>query len=611
MSSKKFGYFSNLKYICSKQQKANKRYLWALLGDIPISLATSILIALLPKIVLDCIEKSCSNEKLLASVGLVGVILVILKILEKFLLSYENQCLDISKLDLYRKMLFHKIIDMDYNNYIYNETRILKEKAIQAIRSRMNGVAMFLLLNKNFFLSFLGFGTFATIIAQCNFWFIPIIIVCYALSSIGWLLLQKFNDSIKNKRAKVFMQLDYVTFRSKDFSDAKDIRVYNMADYMMGKINRHLKENTKFDTKKNNIHFVNVLFEDILSFIVSLGAYFYLIYLKFTTDMTVGDFALYFGAITGFSAWLGGVVDSIVNLIECNHNVNDYRNFLAIPDKMNLELGCSLPKPSELPCSIDIENLKFTYDKNESPVIDGLSLSIKAGEKLAIVGLNGAGKSTLVKIISGLFLPQSGKIYINKKDIKKYNRDEYYRLFTTIFQDASLLPSTIAKNIALCEEKDIDIKRLNECIELAGLTDKINALPEKENTLLVREINDKATALSGGELQKLLLARALYKNAPIIILDEPTAALDPIAESNMYQKYNQLVEGKTSIYISHRLSSTRFCDRIILLDNANIVEMGTHDELIALNGKYAEMFEIQSKYYRRELFYEENRRISR
>ena len=207
-------------------------------------------------------------------------------------------------------------------------------------------------------------------------------------------------------------------------------------------------------------------------------------------------------------------------------------------------------------------------------------------------------ESAGVKLICGLFVAQEGKVLINGTDSREFNRDEYYKLFSTLFQDVSLLPSTIEKNIALCEESRIDRLKLKKCMTLAGIADKVESLPDKEKTLLVREVHEGATALSGGELQRLLLARALYKDAPIIILDEPTAALDPIAENDMYLKYNELTEGKTAIYISHRLSSTRFCDRIILLDESKIAEIGTHEELLDLGGKYAEMFKIQSKYYR-------------
>ena len=225
-------------------------------------------------------------------------------------------------------------------------------------------------------------------------------------------------------------------------------------------------------------------------------------------------------------------------------------------------------------------------------------MSIKHGEKIAIVGLNGAGKSTLVKIITGLLHPDSGDVYIYGKNTWAYKTDELYENFTAVFQDTVLLPTTISKNIALQDKNNIDSEKVHQCLELSDLTPKISSLPFKEESLLVRELNDSAVTFSGGELQKLYLAKSLYKDAPIIILDEPTAALDPIAENNMYLKYNELTQNKTSIYISHRLASTKFCDKIILLENAKIVEMGTHEELMLLNGKYAEMYKVQGKYYK-------------
>ncbi len=600
-TDKKYGYLSNLCFIVKNQWNFRKMYIVSLLILTPVRVVSSLVAAFLPKIVLDCIENNVPPAEMIFKVGLGVLLLVAVNVFSLVAENYDSKEFFLSRVSLYRMKLFNKIIDMDYNNYTFNSTRVLKEKGNQSVQGYGTSITFFLYVSSLLVSGLFGFTSFTAIIAQCNIWFIPVLIASYALSAVGWMLLQKYNDSMKDARSKVFMRLGYVTFRSKDFANAKDLRVYNMTDFLMRKINRHLKENTDFDIKKNNGHYINVVLEDVLKFGVSIGAYLYLINLKLNSDMTLGDFSLYFGAITGFGTWLNRIVDSISNLIECDHKVNDYRNFLALEDKMNNGEGVPLPKEDELPCSVDIENLTFTYDGADEPTLKNVSLSIKAGEKIAIVGVNGAGKSTLVKLISGLFLPQEGKIKINGIDSTRFNRDEYYKLFSAIFQDVSLLPASIAKNIALCEEDKIDRNRLWECMHLAGIDEKINSLDNKENTLLVKEVNEGATALSGGELQRLLLARAIYKDAPIIILDEPTAALDPIAENNIYLMYNELTKGKTSIYISHRLSSTRFCDRIVLLDNSEIAEIGTHEELISLGGRYTEMFETQSKYYREEV----------
>lgn len=598
--NKKYSYFSNLKFMLKEHWKFDKSYILMQIVLTPLGAVTSVVAAYLPKIVLDCVENKTVPSELLLKVGLLSAVLVFFGYLQGVMWNKSWQGRMLAKNIMLHSLICNKVMSMDYNNYIYNETRALREKAWNAVNGWDGSVARFIELNCTIASSFFGFSAFTVIIVECNPWFIPILILCYGLSALGWLMLQKWKDKMKDKVSEIFLRLHYVTYRSKDFSSAKDVRIYNMSDFLMRKIDKHLDDVTAYNISRNNGHYFNTVLEDVFKFGVSLGAYIYLIHLKLNSDMTLGDFSLYFGAITGFGTWLGKLVDSIAEIVSGAHNVSDFRNFLNIEDKMNTKEGENLPSGKELPCEIELKNLTFSYDEAEKLSVDNLSLKINKGERIAIVGVNGAGKSTLVKLICGLFIPQEGQVLINGIDSRLFNRDEYYKLFSTLFQDCSLLPATVAKNIALCEENKIDRDRLRECMRLAGILDKVESLPQKENTLLVREVHEGAVSLSGGELQRLLLARALYKDAPIIILDEPTAALDPIAENDMYLKYSELTKDKTAIYISHRLSSTRFCDRIILLDNAKIAEMGTHEELLALGGKYAEMFETQSRYYREE-----------
>lgn len=597
---RKYNYFSNLGFMLKEHWNFDKSYVLMQMVLTPLGALTSVIAAYLPKVVLDCVENNSSVSGMIIKVSLMSAVLILFSYVQGVSQTKTHQGNRLSRDVMLHKLICNKVMSMDYNNYVYNETRLLREKAWNGIRSWESSVARFLEYNCTLASSVFGFSAFTAIIVECNPWFIPILVVSYGISMLGWLLLMKWKDKMKDKVAEIFLRLHYVTYRSKDFSNAKDVRIYNMSDFLMRKLDKHLDDVTWWNIKRNDGHYYNCLLEDVLKFAISLGAYIYLIYLKLNSDMTLGDFSLYFGAITGFGQWIARLVDSIAEMLTSAHNVSDFRSFLDIEDKMNLGKGEKLPSGKDLPCEIELKNVTFSYDKAEKATVDNFSLKINKGEKIAIVGVNGAGKSTLVKLICGLFVPQEGQILINGIDSRLFNRDEYYQLFSTLFQDCSILPSTVAKNITLCEENKIDRERLYECMRLAGILDKVESLENKENTLLVREVHDGAVAFSGGELQRLLLARALYKNAPIIILDEPTAALDPIAENDMYMKYSELTKDKTAIYISHRLSSTRFCDRIILLDDAKIVESGTHEELLGLGGKYAEMFETQSKYYREE-----------
>ena len=225
-----------------------------------------------------------------------------------------------------------------------------------------------------------------------------------------------------------------------------------------------------------------------------------------------------------------------------------------------------------------------------------MSFKVGKGENIAIVGENGAGKTTAVKLLCGLYYPTSGEILINGKNNRDFSSDSYFNLFSAVFQDYYFMPMTIAENV--CTTLNYDKEKLFAAFEKAGISDKINTLPDKEKSYMIKDVYKNAVDFSGGEKQKLLLAKAIYKNAPVLILDEPTAALDPIAENELYLKYNEMTSGKISFFISHRLSSTRFCDRILFIKDGKIAESGTHDELMALKGLYYRMYQVQSYYYK-------------
>ncbi len=266
--------------------------------------------------------------------------------------------------------------------------------------------------------------------------------------------------------------------------------------------------------------------------------------------------------------------------------------------------GMGKPGGTGRAVSFILEDISFSYRKwedgeeREVPIFRNLDLTIRAGERLAIVGRNGAGKSTLVKLLCGMLEPDRGRILMDGRDIRSIPKEELYGHFSAVFQHSRILPVSVARNVMLDVREQEDKDVMWEAIRAAGLEEKVKSLPAGEETGLVGQISEEGTELSGGQEQRLLLARALYKAAPVLLLDEPTAALDPKAESEIYEKYGELTEGKTSVFVSHRLASTRFCDRILFIEEGRIAESGSHLELMEKNGRYADMFRVQSRYYR-------------
>lgn len=315
--------------------------------------------------------------------------------------------------------------------------------------------------------------------------------------------------------------------------------------------------------------------------------------------MSAGDLLIYLAMISTFGTWLGGIVEYYSAVDEGSLALTDIREYLEHEDGVQKGNRDVAPIPTEA-VSISLKDVCYRFEENGKNVVDHISLEVAAGERIAVVGMNGAGKTTLTKLISGLFTPVEGEIRLGGVSQERFDKREYYRIFSSIFQDIHFLPLSIGTNITLKQKEEWDVPRLQECVEKAGLAEKIASLEKGLDTPLIKNVNEDACELSGGQKQKLLLARALYKNAPVLILDEPTAALDPIAENELYLQYRDLTAGKTSFFISHRFASTRFCDRILLLEDGRICEMGTHEELMKLGGRYAQMYEVQSRYFREE-----------
>lgn len=439
-----------------------------------------------------------------------------------------------------------------------------------------------------------GFLVYLTILSYLDWTLIAVVI---ATCIVGFLVSRSTNNWMYTHREAedaYYAKKLYIRKKAESVELAKDIRIFGLQNWLNDLFKNVHDVYLDFRLKVERKRLLADITEAVLSVARNGIAYVYLINMALTEGLSVPEFLLFFTAVTTFTTWVMGILQQATKLHEQSLDISCVREFIEYPEPFKFEEGESVPKADSY--ELKLENVSFRYPGADRDTIHELNLTVHPGEKLAIVGLNGAGKTTLVKLLCGLFDPTEGRVLLNGKDIRDFNRREYYSLFSAVFQEFSILDVTVAENIAQTN-KNIDYDRVWDCVEKAGLTNTIDQLPNGLETHVGRDVYLDGVLFSGGQTQRLMLARALYKNGPILILDEPTAALDPIAENDIYMKYNDMTAGKTSVFISHRLASTRFCDRIIFVADGHIAEEGTHESLLAMGGEYAKLFEVQSRYY--------------
>lgn len=582
---------SNLKYMLKNWIAWDKKSLIYFFIRVPALVFQPIITAYIPKAMIDCITEGVTVGRLTLVVGLLSVLLVLTTWFAPFMQELLNGSARIIRMR-YAVLAFRKNLYTDYKNIESPRGREKNKRAMEFYRSYYSGSSDFLDSCNQFCVCIVGIITSLALIYKINMIMILIILATCVCEFFLLKFLNKKEKKTKNERSKIFVRFDYYYNLCRDFSAAKDIRLYGFTDYFMLAVAKIIYEleavNQKFARQNIKVGGTRAL----LNLLRELVAYVYLTYLVCSSRLSVSDFIFYFGIITGFSNWIMNAVYQYSNLERCCNDCAAFREFVESNDESENKPDVDFNGIE----SIEFKNVSFTYPSAEKSTINNMTFKVNKGENIAIVGENGAGKTTAVKLLCGLYYPTSGEILINGKSSRDFSGNSYFNLFSAVFQDYYFMPMTIAENI--CATSNYDKEKLFAAFEKAGILDKINTLPDKEKSYMIKDVYKDAVDFSGGEKQKLLLAKAIYKNAPVLILDEPTAALDPIAENELYLKYNEITSNKISFFISHRLSSTRFCDRILFIKGGRIAESGTHDELMALKGLYYRMYQIQSYYYK-------------
>lgn len=585
----------NIIYMISLAWKQRRSVILLALTMAVVAILLSLTQLFIVPSILEVVEINVSVAELTAIILLFTGVLILLSAAQ----SYFSSCSQFGRIEvrlIIGSMIQNKALTMSYPDIENQNVRKKMDKASMLVTSNSAATEAIWTTLVNLLKNVVEFIVFFSLLATLNPFMIIAVLVTTIVSFSASNYLNGWGYRHRDEEAEYSRRMNYLSEKSRDYTLAKGVRIFGMQGWIEDVYNSMLRLYRSFLARGERVYIWGNIIDVILAFMRNGIVYFFLIGGVLEGEMSAAQFVLYFNTVNLFTNGVGKIMTDLATLRKQSLDICAVREFLDYPETFQMEQGIPITPNLNIPYQIELQDVSFRYPEAEKNTLSHINLTIRQGEKLAIVGLNGAGKTTLIKLICGFLDPTEGKVLLNNINIKMYNRRDYYQLFSAVFQDFSVLDVTIAENIAQTDE-NINTELMEHCINQAGLTEKIKRLPNGVKTHIGKVFED-GIELSGGELQQLMLARALYKNAPIIVLDEPTSALDSIAESEIYNKYNELTNGRMAVYISHRLASTRFCDRIILIAEGSIDEEGTHDELLAHNGHYADLFEIQSKYYR-------------
>ena len=595
-----YGVLSNCGYIFRAFLKYRKSLIGLLILGGIAGASMSYIWTFIGKLVVDIIERqaAAADKDIMPLVYLV-IITTAVELVMMVLNAYACKELELgyyyTRLCMVRELVA-KVLGMEYETL---ETPDMLDRLQKAKRTTagQNGAAQgFMRDIQTMMVQFTCIITAVSIISTLSPWIVGVILV---LSVIQF----EYFDYIRLKDKEImwdamagnWRKLEYMSTVSTYFSYAKDVRLYGMRKWLGAKQKEVNADELRRWKQSRQYWIYNTIFSSGLTLVQTAVVFGWLIYDVLANDLSIGNFILYSGSAMTFSGNIQQFLQALGGMRERSSRLDDLRSFMDIPNPDEGKKTIPIPKADKY--TFKFENVSFRYKGQDKYALKNLNLTLEAGQRLAVVGLNGAGKTTFIKLLLRLYDVTEGRILCNGIDIREFDRAEYYELFAPAFQEVEVFAFQLSENVSMRTADKTDKALAEKYLRDAGMGEKLDGLPKGMDTELLKVLYDDGVDLSGGEKQKLALARALYKNAPIVVLDEPTAALDALAEYRLYQSFDGMIGDRTAVYISHRLSSTRFCDNIAMFVAGEMVEYGTHEELLDKNGAYAEMFHVQAQYY--------------
>lgn len=583
--------FKGLWFLCKFGWNSEKRYIiYNVLYQLVNSLIPLVAVAI-PKYIIDELMGAQRPEMLALYVGILTGYTLLATCASKFL-TFAGFSSRIKVGNDFDRFMSRKLVDADFERLESPAFWDLKKRAEKFLYADWHGFSYLLDSALDIFGRAVTLAGIIAIVATLNVWVVLLFIALVLASSAveGWA--KKNGARVSMECAPYERGFQYYSGLVSQPGYGKEIRLYGLGGWLLSRMEGYGKDMYDCYRRRNNFYIKSGSFTALMSFVQQGAAYAYLIARVTGGGMAIGDFTMYVGAVTAFSSAMRAVMENFVDVKAYGPYYEAMEEYQNLPDTMRRNRR--LPVPAG-PHKIELRNVTFRYPGQEHPALKNVSIMLTPGEKLAIVGENGAGKTTFIKLLMRLYDPDEGAVLLDGVDVRDIAYEEYLALFSTVFQDYKLFAFSLKENVTCgAEADDAAVEML---LRRVGLGARLDMLPCGIHTAVYKEFDETGFEPSGGEGQKIALARALYKDAPIVVLDEPTAALDPRAEDELYRHFDELAEGKTAVYISHRLSSAKFCDHIAVFQGGEITELGTHDALMRRGGTYAQLFSMRAQYY--------------